>query len=235
MKRGLAMLSLVILSLSGGCGIHRIAVNPGRNAGLRAATSEKRAREIMGKNYFGIEEAAKYFGVQPTSAERSALANIPFSRKTLESCRDTYILVAVFPLSVNDVHYKAPTVIFFDASSLWAADRFATYKGDGVSWQLIRKTPVPNSFGKTYQEQQALLSKNEEVPTARVLVYAIIGHYLATGERLFNRGFVRSSDVGLDGHWVYVGDFVAGGLHDHNDWDYNRYDYLGVSSARKSD
>jgi len=231
MKRALAVLSLIILSLGGGYAIYRTAGNANR----RAATSEKRAREIMGKNYFGIEEAAKYFGVQPTSAERSALANIPFSRKTLESCRDTYILVAVFPLSVNDIRSMASSSMFFVASPpRWAADRFATYKGDGASWQLIRKTPVPNSFDKTWQEQQALLSKNEEVPAARVLVYAIIGHYLATGEQLFKGDFVRSSDINLGGYQVSVGTFGAVGLFVDFDWDGGRYLNFGVSSARKS-
>ncbi|HUZ92655.1 MAG TPA: hypothetical protein VNG29_01510, partial [Candidatus Paceibacterota bacterium] len=87
---------------------------------------------------------------------------------------------------------------------------------------------------KTWQEQQALLSKNEEVPAARVLVYAIIGHYLATGEQLFKGDFVRSSDINLGGYQVSVGTFGAVGLFVDFDWDGGRYLNFGVSSARKS-
>ncbi|HUZ92463.1 MAG TPA: hypothetical protein VNG29_00500, partial [Candidatus Paceibacterota bacterium] len=87
---------------------------------------------------------------------------------------------------------------------------------------------------KTWQEQQALLSKNEEVPAARVLVYAIIGHYLATGEQLFKGDFVRSSDVVSEGHRVYVGNFDSGGLSVNYYWDNYLIVNVGLSSARKS-
>lgn len=42
----------------------------------RLTTSQKCAREIMGKNFFGIEEAIKHFGVNPTSA-----SNLPLFQK----------------------------------------------------------------------------------------------------------------------------------------------------------
>lgn len=32
-----------------------------RNGGFEPTTSQKRAREVMGRNYFGIEEAIKYW------------------------------------------------------------------------------------------------------------------------------------------------------------------------------
>jgi len=64
---------------------------------------------------------------------------------------------------------------------------------------------VPNSTSKTWPEQQALLSNKEETPTARVMVYTIIGHFASTG---------LSVDVNL-------GDY--------------RYDDIGLASARKSE
>jgi len=235
MKRALAVLGLVLLAPSGGCAIHRIARNPGRNAGLGAATSEKRAREIMGRNMFGVKEAVKYFRLTPSVIEYAKLDTVPFSEATLEQCKKTHILVAVFPLSINDIRSRMPPSLFFDAHDLgYEAERFATYKG-GASWQLIRKTPVPNSFGKTWHEQQALLAKNEEVPAARVLVYAIIGHYLASGERLLEGDFVRSSDVDSFGLYRIVGYFGSDGLDVHVDWVGNRRDDVGMSSARKSE
>jgi hypothetical protein len=102
-----------------------------------------------------------------------------------------------------------------------------------VGWHLVRKTPVSNSTSKTWLEQQAILSKDEETPTARVMIYTMIGHYLATGERLFESIYVRCSDVDSGGLRVCVGGFGADGLRVSHDWDGYRYGVLGVSSARK--
>jgi hypothetical protein len=113
--------------------------------------------------------------------------------------------------------------------SFLAGEISDTYKW----WQLVRKTPVPNSTSKTWQEQQALLSEKEETPTARVMVYTIIGHFLATGERLFENVYARCSDVDSDGYRVYVGYFSAYGLVVSYVWDGRRSGRVGVASVRK--
>jgi len=71
-------------------------------------------------------------------------------------------------------------------------------------------------------------------PTARVMVYAIIGHYLATGERLFERIYVRCSDLFSDGSRVLVGNFDSDGLRVRDYWVGSPYVSIGLSSARKS-
>ena len=65
-----------------------------------------RAREIMGKNFFGIEEAVQDFGVHPSETQLAALAQVPFTEEVLQSHKDTHILVAVFPLSILDIRGK---------------------------------------------------------------------------------------------------------------------------------
>src|SRR5262249_43250851 len=117
--------------------------------------------------------------------------------------------------------------------SWYNKESFAKERG-GVGWYLIRKTPVPNSTSKTWAEQQALLTKDEVMPTARVMVYTVIGHYLATGERLLEITYVRCSDVVSVGRRVFVGYFNADGLVVSDYWDDNRHGNIGVSSARKS-
>jgi hypothetical protein len=146
------------------------------SGGYEPTTTQKLAREIMGKNFFGVEEAVTHFGVKPTRAQLSVLSEITFTEAELTEAKDTHVLVAVFPLSIIEIRNKAK--LFYD-QSWYNEESFAKDKGD-VSWQLVRKTPVENSTSKTWQEQQALLSDKEETPKARVMVYAIIGHFLST-------------------------------------------------------
>jgi len=204
-----------------------------QDVGFESTASQRRARKIMGNNFFGIEEAIRHFGVNPTRQQLAALSEIPFSESTLEQSKDTYVLVAVFPLSILDIRGKVEQKLFYGHEGAWYnGQAFAKERGE-VNWQLVRKTPVDNSTSKDWQEQQALLSKDDEVPTAQVMVYTIIGHYLATGEHLFECTYVRTSSVDSDGFRVIVGRFGAGGLHVDDDWDVGRSDLLGVSSARK--
>lgn len=202
------------------------------NGGFEATTIQKRAREIMGQNFFGVEEAIKYFRVNP-SKQQLAPAEVPFTEATLEECKETHVLIVVFPLSILDVRSKVDSELFYD-QSWYNKESFAKERGE-VSWQLVRKTPVENSTRKTWDEQQALLSDKEETPTARVMVYTIIGHYLAASERLFESTYVRCSDVGSRGGRVFVGYFCRHGLRVSSNWDDSRSGSLGVASVRKFD
>ena len=202
------------------------------NKEVERSASQERAQEIMGKNFFGIEEAVTHFEVKPSKQQISALAEVPFTKEVLESHKDTHILVAVFPMSILDIK-KMDNKLFYPITGAWFESRkFAKSKGT-TSWQLVRKTPVEDSMSKTWKEQQVLLSKDDETPSARVMVYTIIGHYMNTGETLFRSVCVRTSSVGFNDVRVYVGLFYAGGLFLNGYWDNGRFDHLGTISARK--
>lgn len=49
------------------------------NGGFEPTTSQKRAREIMGRNYFGVEEAIRHFGVNPSRQQIAGLSEIAWS------------------------------------------------------------------------------------------------------------------------------------------------------------
>jgi hypothetical protein len=206
------------------------------NGGYEPSTSQKLAREIMGKNFFGIEEAIKHFGVNATKQQLAVLAEVPFSEEVLKSCKDTHVLVAVFPLSILDIRgivKKQSDLTLFYSQDWYDKQAFAKDKGE-VGWQLVRKEPITNSTSKTWNDQQALLSKDEETPTARIVVYTMVGHFLATGERLFEKIYVRCVDLDSGGYRVGVGGFDAGGLVvDPYCWDGSRDDNVGLSAARK--
>jgi hypothetical protein len=204
-----------------------------QNGGFEPTTSQKLAREIMGKNFFGIEEVIRYYGVKPAPKQLSALAEIPFTEAELREVKDTHVLVAVFPLSILEIRDKVKSELFYSHKDAWYNEQaFAKDKGE-TRWQLVRKTPVDNSTSKDWNEQQALLGKNEETLKAQAMVYTIIGHFLATSECLFKNIYVRCSDVDSDGYRVDVGNFDSNGLDVGYYSDVDRYDYIGVASARK--
>jgi len=204
------------------------------NGGFEPSTSQKRAREIMSRNFFGIEEALKHFGVNPSRAQTAALSEVPFTEEVLSASKDTHVLVAVFPMSILDIRGKVERKLFYSHKDSWYnKETFAKDRGE-IGWRLVRKTPVSDSTSKNWNEQQALLDKNEETPSAQVMVYTIIGHYLATGERLFENVYVRTSSVASDSNRVYVGSFDRGGLDVDRWWVAYRNGGFGVSSARKS-
>ena len=206
--------------------------------GYEPSTSHQRAREIMGKNFFGIEEARKHFGVNPTKQQLGYLTEIPFSEDVLAACKDTHVLAAVFPISILEIRSVVDKVKMPSGQRLvykqdWYDNQtFAQDKGE-VGWQLIRKEPIVNSLSKNWNEQQALLSKDEETPKAQVMTYVTIGHFLATGERLFEKVYVRCSDLASGGDRVCVGVFGAGGFIVCYCWGDRRDGNVGLSSARK--
>ncbi|KKS15816.1 MAG: hypothetical protein UU71_C0013G0005 [Parcubacteria group bacterium GW2011_GWB1_41_6] len=202
----------------------------------------KRAHEIMGRNFFGVEEAIIHLRVKPTRQQLAALSEIPFSEAVLEQSKDTHILEAVFPLSILEIRGKVDQKLFYSLEYVWYnKESFAKKRGE-VNWQLVRKTPVDISTLKNGQEQQALLIKDDKVPSARVMVYTIIGHYLATDEWLFKNIHVLTSSVDSGGLSIYVGFFDSefdsedvyffsyGSLRvDNFYWANDRHDYLAVS------
>jgi len=203
-----------------------------KKRGYEAITTQEVAREIMGANFFGIEEAVKYLGVNLSKKETTALIEIPFTEEVLESCKDTHVLAAVFLMSILDIR-KVDSSLFDRSTGGWYnSEEFAQNKGM-ASWQLILKNPVPDSTSKKLTEQQDLLGKDDETLSTQPLIYMMIGHYRNTGERLFENVYVRTSCALLDGRHVGVGYFDSGGLLIYGFWDNTPYANLGLSSAWK--
>jgi len=209
------------------------------NNGQELSASVTRAKEIMGSNFLGVEEGIKMFGVEITKRQQSFMNAVPFSETTLAACKDTHILVAVMPLSVLQIRAKVAEMKLpkglkrlFCEQDWYDSQQFAAQSE--FEWRLIQKTPVDDSTSKSWEEQQKLLdAKTEETPTAQAVVYTMIGFFLKTGERLFEKIYVRTSSLGSDGDHVYVGYFDADGLGVNDYWDSNRSDALGVASSRK--
>jgi hypothetical protein len=184
------------------------------------------AREIMGENFFGVEEAIKHFNANPSKRELATLAEVPFSEKTLTRCKYTHVLVAVFALSLLDIRRKVKVVagrkLFFcrcwgtshpDSTheETWLSNQAFAKDYGKTGWHLVRTTPVPHSTDLMWWMQQILLGMNEKTPSARVLIYTIVGHYLSTRELLFiDLPHVRCSDRLSHGRGVLVSNWREG-------------------------
>ncbi|MDO8497981.1 MAG: hypothetical protein Q7S61_05575 [bacterium] len=207
--------------------------------GYEPSVSQEKARKIMSKNFFGIEDVQKHFGVTFSKRQLAYMAEIPFSEEVLTECKDTHILVAYAPMAIVAVRTKTASVklppkhrMFYQQD--WYDNNEVGNGAGALEWHLVRKTSVPESKSKTWQEQQDLLDhKIDETPEANVMVYTIIGHFLATGERLFEKEYVRTRTLDSDGDRVLVGYFDAYGLY-IVDWSGDGPSgYVGLSVARK--
>ncbi len=195
-------------------------------------TSQKRACEIMGQNFLGIEEVMEHFVAKLSKKKQSALAEIPYPESVLEALKDTHILVASHPLNILEIRSRVPQGTFSNYGNAWYNDHKFAQKKSRLAWLFIRKDAVPGSISKNYDEQCALLSKEEEVPRAVEVVYLMTLYLRARGEKLFSRVWVRTDSLSSRGLRVSV--VFGDGRLFINDWhDDGRYVSLGLASSQK--
>lgn len=135
--------------------------------------------------------------------------------------------------SLLDVREQYKGVKGFYPQSWYETEAFAKKVIPAGKWE-VRLEPMPQSFDKTWEEQQATLPDLiYEVPPAAVLCFAIMEHWRNTRERAFENCYVRTSSLDSDGDRVDVGYFGADGLDVDYYWDGHRDSSLGVSASRK--
>ena len=202
------------------------------SGGYAPTTDQRLASEIMGRDFFGVEDAIEHFGVTPTRRQLEVLAKIPWNKEELRRASRNHVLVAVFPLSTLNIRKRVPREFFITHEDAWYNREEFARKCGTARWLLIGKFCAPGSLSNhSWVEQLVLLTEDEYVPTAQEVVYATIGHYLQTGDRLFEDIRVRTSDLGTTGGThVGVGLFQEAGIDINTFFDYNR---LGIATARK--
>jgi len=203
--------------------------------------SQIRAREIMGRNFLGIEEMTKHYKISPTLEQLETLAEIPFSEEMIEEHKYKYLLVAGSPITIVDMRAKTllkkPKIFYSNEDASWYnIQGFANTEKVGLNWYFIRKTAIRDSFDKKFTDQIGFLGLNEEVPRACELVYAVVLYFLSTGERLFGDVYARCIDLTSDGTGprISVGNFTLSGIIIKSYWGDKDYDYVGLASCLKS-
>jgi len=198
--------------------------------------SQQTAREIMGVDFHGIPEVERFFG-EMTDSQRKQAEVIPEKimadvRAMTPEERSKYILEYDTGISLLDVRAKARKGLFYKQD--WLKGEEFAKRTETARWRLIRKTPVDGSFSKNWIQQERLIdSQIDEIPSTRQVVYTMILHFLATGERLFETCYVRTCDVDSNGLRVDVGGFDGVGLRVRIWLDSGPVGFLGLSAARK--
>ncbi len=206
-----------------------------------APTPQELARSIMGANFFGVEENAKYFGLSVSPSDPKYY-HISYAEATLRAKASTHMLVLVLPgLSINDLVAKLPagTIALCDA---WHAGQgFASYNSE-AGWFLVRKDVMPGSLGLGKYAQNSLFVWGKDwFPSARVLAYALAGHVLATGEVLMPGIFGRTMDSTSPAGTTYLKTVFAGGnaygakVGICSDWGENTDPVVGAAEVWDSD
>lgn len=159
---------------------------------------EQRAKEIMSaENVFGVGNAEEHFGVR---AGNDMMFARQFSDTVLTDCKNTHLLVAIFPITLMDLMKQAGV-------SFGRIDCGREYltKPCRPGYMLVRKTPVSESLGKPLYEQRPLLRGVDKRPSMAEMAYAVAGYELMTRERLFDDVAVLCTDKCGDGYTWYVG------------------------------
>lgn len=175
------------------------------HSGYQPSNSHICARQIMGDNMFGIDDAIKYFRVFPLEDQIEKMNEIRTStgrvitEDELERCANSHILIAVFrvwPLVARG-GFTHPLFFHQNSQKLFHGTSFPINDGE-IGWYLIRKTPLQNSTYKEWLEQIQLVGPNRQIPKRHVLGYTIAGHFLQTGEWLFKDTLVRCAKEVLE-------------------------------------
>ena len=91
----------------------------------------------------------------PTSL-RAIFEAVPWTRETLESVKETHVLVAVLPFSIMDLWRMLGNELFCDCQGeeWFKGKRYAEMR-EAPAWHLVRKDAVPNSASRSWAEQRA--------------------------------------------------------------------------------
>lgn len=197
---------------------------------------------------FGIADWQKLYGITLTPKQIASVANFPWSDKTLnEPCpfnpgkmvRETHFafvgLDTVSIMELQKLNPKAtePRFASYAPESWYSKQDFATIVMLKFRWYLLLKEIVPGSENKTFEDQEKMLPKEYEVPTAVEEVAKDILIFKKTGIYVNPNRYARTASLGSGGVRVYVGYCGADGVDVDDGWGGGRGDRVGLSASRK--
>lgn len=184
--------------------IRKKVINSAEVKELLAVT--KKAKKILGEKYvLGPDDLEKYFGIPLTIVDARIMKTLPFSSLDLKAARKRGEML-IFRVPILEVHngffyatiknFKERFPAFLFKQNWYKNEYFFEREVSSFGWCLVKKEPLLESFGKTYQEQEEILQKYivaNRLPhwktgrrKAVEIVYDTILYYLKNNERLLN-------------------------------------------------
>lgn len=107
--------------------------------------------------------------------------------------------------NINEIRRYAKDKARIFGFQTWYNDQPFAQMHEASRYRQLQMTAIPDSFGKIFAEQQALVPPEDEIPSARLVLTMIAIHFLASGERLFSNRSVYCANRTSDGSLVIVG------------------------------
>jgi len=136
-------------------------------------------------------------------------------------------------MSLFDIYVIKKNFFYSKRGEWYVKQKFFQEDKVKTRWYMIRKSPVPESTYKNWEEQQVLISKTQTVPNATEFAWAIMVYKAVRGTYLFNEISVRTLSLDFYDNHISVGSFRNKGLLITNSWDTECSKFIGLSIARK--
>lgn len=183
-------------------------------------TNEDLYRLVFGDDFLSPEDMTKAYGFSYSDEQIARFTETLPDFETLRWLRSNrYILVATPPTECNllqVIRINGNRFYFSKSKEVRILQKEKFLHGDTIragEWLAIRKEPHPDSRGKKWNEQVALLSDNEYAPNATEAAYAVFAFFRVREVCLLPCDTrVKTSSEDEDGRFV-IGHFNRWGLH----------------------
>lgn len=222
-----------------------------------ALPEHQEIREMLGEDFLGLRAAEKIFGAELTPEELKAIEKIPFSKEDIERVKKLGMMLVLRvphgkdgePLTINNIKKlfagedrfapskdKKKIQIFNNHSysqenNWYSAEEFANNEMANLGWSLVKKSAIPESIDKEWNQQEEVLKKwarlnsiDQSIVRRRTpveVVYDTLVYYGANGKSLLINTGDWTDTYALNGQRVQVGVFDGDGLNITADKDAN--------------
>lgn len=222
-----------------------------------SSTDTRIARLLLGKSFVDVCDWVAFYGATFTRQQMRSALKFPWDEDVLQSpdpwepkklVKDTHTAflgvekIGGAPLTVAKLIEMHPTTgqpKFYFSDNPWHMGQPHTDVATlSPRWYLLRTEIVPDSTGKSPDEQVKLLPAEYELPTTIAETTKNLFVFRKTGVRPNPLRWARCSEVTIKtnkvsgGGWSMVGSFDEDGLF-INCWYGDRYNNVGCGAARK--
>lgn len=204
--------------------------------------------ELPGMPCFGIADWQTLYRIALTPKQVATVAKFPWGDKVLNApcpfhpgkmVRETHFAfvgldtITVMELQRLNPKSAEPRFYSYAPDAWYPKEKFATKTTLALRWYLLLKDIVPGSENSTFDNQNGMLPKEYEVPSAVAETAKDLLVYKKTGVYANSNRYARTADLDSGGRRVSVGRCDAEGVGVRSYWDDDCDGYLGLAASRK--